>query len=231
MRSQTLAAAALVRRTPPAHRPRGGPLLPRSPSAPTRGTTVKPRSDRWEAKVLKLTNARRHAHGRKPLKASRCADKYAERWTEHMATKRVLEHQSLDPFFGCPHTSSAGENIAYGYETPRRAGVGLDALEGSPGQHPEPALQPDRRLGLARHQRRHLRDPGLPGRLTGQVSSSVSSRRRTTSRPIAPITTQVDHRDTGLPGDHAGGQLAAQHDPAVERGAPRRSTAARRGRR
>ncbi len=87
--------------------------------APTRAGTVKPRSDAWEAKVLKLTNARREAHDRKPLKASRCADGFAERWTKHLATKRVLEHQSLDPFFGCPHTSSAGENIAYGYDTPR----------------------------------------------------------------------------------------------------------------
>lgn len=87
--------------------------------APTRAGTVKPRSDAWEAKVLKLTNARRAAHDRKALRASRCADGFAERWTKHLATKRVLEHQSLDPFFGCPHTSSAGENIAYGYDTPR----------------------------------------------------------------------------------------------------------------
>jgi uncharacterized protein YkwD len=69
--------------------------------------------------VVKLTNARRAAHDREPLKANRCADGFAERWTKHMATKRVLKHQSLDPFFGCPHTSSAGENIAYGYDTPR----------------------------------------------------------------------------------------------------------------
>ena len=59
------------------------------------------------------------SHDRKPLRANRCADGFAERWTKHMATKRVLEHQSVDPFFGCPHTSSAGENIAYGYDTPR----------------------------------------------------------------------------------------------------------------
>lgn len=90
-----------------------------APDTPTRAATVKPRSNAWEAKVLELTNARRAAHGRKPLKASRCADGFAESWTKHMATKQVLEHQSLDPFFGCPHTSSAGENIAYGYETPR----------------------------------------------------------------------------------------------------------------
>jgi uncharacterized protein YkwD len=31
----------------------------------------------------------------------------------------VLEHQSLDPFFDCPRTSTAGENIASGFSTPR----------------------------------------------------------------------------------------------------------------
>jgi uncharacterized protein YkwD len=84
-----------------------------------RAATVTPRSDAWEARVLKLTNARRTAHGIKPLKASPCADRLAEPWTRHMARTQVLEHQSLDPFFDCPHVSYAGENIAYGYETPR----------------------------------------------------------------------------------------------------------------
>ena len=122
MRTQTLAAgllaAALI--LPSAHAaahasPRPGVEQPRS----ERAGTVKPRSNAWETKVLKLTNARRAAHGRKPLRASPCADRFAERWTKHMARTQVLEHQSLDPFFGCPHTTSAGENIAYGYETPR----------------------------------------------------------------------------------------------------------------
>jgi uncharacterized protein YkwD len=85
----------------------------------TRTGTVHPRSDRWEARVLALTNARRKAHGRKPLKASRCADGFAEPWTRRLARREVLEHQSLTPFFTCPHTSAAGENIAEGYPTPR----------------------------------------------------------------------------------------------------------------
>jgi uncharacterized protein YkwD len=80
---------------------------------------VKPRSDAWEARVLQLTNARRKAHDVKPLKASPCADRLAESWTRHMARTQVLKHQSLDPFFDCRNVSSAGENIAYGYETPR----------------------------------------------------------------------------------------------------------------
>jgi uncharacterized protein YkwD len=85
-----------------------------------RMATVKPRSDDWEARVLTLTNERRKAHGRKPLKAAACADRFAERWTRHMARTRVLKHQDLAPMLKCPHTSYAGENIAEGYETPRQ---------------------------------------------------------------------------------------------------------------
>jgi uncharacterized protein YkwD len=80
---------------------------------------VKPRSNAWEAKVLRLTNARRKAHGVQPLTAARCPDRLAERWTRHMARTHDFEHQSLDPFFGCVNVHAAGENIALGYETPR----------------------------------------------------------------------------------------------------------------
>jgi uncharacterized protein YkwD len=96
----------------------------RAADASARAVQVKPRSDAWEAKVLKLTNARRNAHGVKPLKARRCPDRFAETWTRHMARTQDFSHQSLDPFFrgphACPNISTAGENIAYGYETPRK---------------------------------------------------------------------------------------------------------------
>lgn len=118
MRTQILVAAALTAALvlPAAH---AAAHPSSSLERADRGATVKPRSDAWEAKVVRLTNARRVAHGRKPLKPNRCADRLAEPWTKHMARKRTLEHQSLDPFFSCPRTSSAGENIAFGYETPR----------------------------------------------------------------------------------------------------------------
>jgi uncharacterized protein YkwD len=53
------------------------------------------------------------------VRAAACADKYAEPWTRHLARRQVLEHQDLTPMLSCPHTSYAGENIAFGYETPR----------------------------------------------------------------------------------------------------------------
>jgi uncharacterized protein YkwD len=92
---------------------------PSSATHRARAAQVTPRSDAWEAKVLRLTNAARKAHGRKPLTAARCPDRLAERWTRHMARTHDFEHQSLDPFFGCANVHTAGENIAVGYETPR----------------------------------------------------------------------------------------------------------------
>jgi uncharacterized protein YkwD len=120
MRTPTLAAgilaAALV--LPAAH----AAAQPAAPSpAVERSAEVKPRSNAWERKVLKLTNARRKAHGVKPLRAGKCPDHFAETWTRHMARTGDFEHQSLDPFFQrCQGISTAGENIAYGYETPRQ---------------------------------------------------------------------------------------------------------------
>ena len=73
MRIQTLAAgvlaAALVLPTAQAaaHPSRAPSKAPSKASSSAseraeRGATVKPRSDAWEAKVLRLTNARRRAH-------------------------------------------------------------------------------------------------------------------------------------------------------------------------
>jgi uncharacterized protein YkwD len=123
MRTHTLAAAVVVASlTLPTAQAVAHTASPSSASSADqvehRGT-VRPRAHHFEAKVIRLTNARRADHGRRALTASRCADKFAEPWTRHLAKIQKLVHQSLDPFLDCPHTSYAGENIAYGYETPR----------------------------------------------------------------------------------------------------------------
>ena len=120
MRPQTLAAAALAAALVlPAAQAVAETTTPDAASSDL-AAKVKPRSDKWEAKVLKLTNARRRAHGVKPLKAGKCPDHFAETWTRYMARTHDFEHQSLAPFFRrCDGISTAGENIAYGYESPR----------------------------------------------------------------------------------------------------------------
>ena len=108
--------------------------------------TVKPRSHHWEARVLALTNQRREAHGRKPLRAAACPDRFAERWTRHLATRRVLVHQDLTPMLGCPRTSFAGENIAFGFETP---GALVSAWMHSPGHRANLLSRHFHRIGIA----------------------------------------------------------------------------------
>jgi uncharacterized protein YkwD len=116
------------------------------PAHPRATAGVKPRSDAWEARVVALTNQRRAAHGRKPLKAASCPDSYAEPWTKHLATKRVLVHQDLTPMLSCPHTSYAGENIAYGYETPRAL---VSAWMHSPGHRANILSRHFHRIGVS----------------------------------------------------------------------------------
>jgi uncharacterized protein YkwD len=151
MRTSRLAAAvitAALALTAAAAEASDGPQPPRVPASGTSHLSAKvsPRSDAWEAKVLKLTNKRRVAHGRKPLKASRCADGFAEPWTRHLARRQVLKHQSLTPFLSCPHTSYAGENIAYGYETPRAL---VSAWMHSPGHRANILSRHFHRIGVS----------------------------------------------------------------------------------
>jgi uncharacterized protein YkwD len=88
-----------------------------SPRAAT--THMRPRA--WEAKVVELTNARRRAHGVKPVHAATCPHRFAAPWARHLARSgKLVHHLPLNPLFKClkrPH--AAGENIAEGFETPR----------------------------------------------------------------------------------------------------------------
>lgn len=111
-----------------------------------RAAEVQPRTDQWEARVVALTNQRRKAHGLKPLKAAACPDGFAEPWTRHLAVKRVLVHQDLTPMLSCPGTSYAGENIAYGYETPRAL---VSAWMHSPGHRANILSKHFHRIGVA----------------------------------------------------------------------------------
>ncbi len=111
-----LAAVALAlpvsaQAPPAAHEP-----TPRRQPAPR---TVKPRSDRLGGAGDRADEPAARGPRRKPLKAAPCPDGFAEPWTRHLATERVLVHQDLGPMLRCPHTRTAGENIAFGYETPR----------------------------------------------------------------------------------------------------------------
>ena len=147
MRHSTLAAglltAALVL---PAAEAAAHPAPPAPAERASRAASVTPRSNAWEAKVVRLTNARRKAHGRKPLRAAPCPDSYAEPWTRHLARTQTLTHQDLTPMLGCPSTSYAGENIAYGYSTPRAL---VSAWMHSPGHRANILSRHFHRIGVS----------------------------------------------------------------------------------
>ena len=77
-------------------------------------------SGRYERRLLHWTNVQRQRHGRRPVRANRCADRYAEGWTRHMARTGRFEHRDQRVVMrGCDATA-AGEVIARGHVTPRR---------------------------------------------------------------------------------------------------------------
>jgi uncharacterized protein YkwD len=77
-------------------------------------------SGRYERRMLHWTNVQRQRHGRRPVRANRCADRYAEGWTRHMARTGRFEHRDQRVVMrGCDATA-AGEVIARGHVTPRR---------------------------------------------------------------------------------------------------------------
>ncbi len=77
-------------------------------------------SGRYERRLLHWTNVQRQRHGRRPVRANRCADRYAEGWTRHLARTGRFEHRDQRVVMrGCDATA-AGEVIARGHVTPRR---------------------------------------------------------------------------------------------------------------
>jgi uncharacterized protein YkwD len=76
-----------------------------------------PIGDKMERHVLRRVNTVRRAHDLQPLRARACPDRYAERWTRHMARQQDFQHQSLDGLLRDCAEVAAGENIAVGYPT------------------------------------------------------------------------------------------------------------------
>jgi uncharacterized protein YkwD len=125
MRSPLLAVALLTALALPVTAAHAQPVHdhlnePATVASP-RAATVHLRSRAWEAKVIALTNARRAAHGVKPLRAARCPRRFAAPWARHMArTQQLVHHSSLRPLLHCGRSAhAAGENIAWNYNTPR----------------------------------------------------------------------------------------------------------------
>ena len=63
--------------------------------------------------MLSLINARRARAGLRALRASSCADAYAERWSPTIARRDGLYHQSMGTLTSGCGTRYAGENVGW----------------------------------------------------------------------------------------------------------------------
>jgi uncharacterized protein YkwD len=84
----------------------------------------------YEQRLQRWTNVQRRRHGVRPVRANRCADRYAEAWTRRLVrTGRFFHRDQGVVLRGC-HATAAGEVIARGPVTPRRM---VRMWMGSPG--------------------------------------------------------------------------------------------------
>ena len=85
------------------------------------------RAGGYAAKVIALVNKKRVAHGCKPLRTNAAITRAARKHTKKMANANTLSHQLPgEPALGrrltnagYKHWTLVGENIAYGYPTPK----------------------------------------------------------------------------------------------------------------
>lgn len=73
----------------------------------------------YERRVVVRTNRARARHDLSPLYQRRCVDRFANRWARHLAHTQTLVHQDLAPILSTCGLGRVGENIAYGYQSPK----------------------------------------------------------------------------------------------------------------
>jgi uncharacterized protein YkwD len=83
-----------------------------APVAGHRATAAK-----FEANVMKWTNAARRHHGLHRFKKGKCVDGFADPWARQMTKTQQLVHQDLGPILKRCKASQVAENIEYGYPT------------------------------------------------------------------------------------------------------------------
>lgn len=69
--------------------------------------------------AVKETNAARTTEGLRPLRVSRCLQRYARAQARLMAQREEMFHQDLGPILSGCGLRTAGENVAYGYASGR----------------------------------------------------------------------------------------------------------------
>ncbi len=107
-------------------------------------------AEAYQQRLLALVNQERGRRGLRALAAATCADGYANRWADSMASRSVMEHQPLLPILGACHAHAVAENVAYGNVTADRM---MEMWMASPG-HRTNILRPEMtHIGIGSTQR------------------------------------------------------------------------------
>ncbi len=73
----------------------------------------------YEKRVLDRVNKVRHQHDLRKLTVARCTDRFATRWSAHLAAADSFRHQSMTRLLNRCHAQYAGETLGRGTITPR----------------------------------------------------------------------------------------------------------------
>jgi uncharacterized protein YkwD len=97
-----------------------GPSAVTAPDAANAAAAYRNAPSSYEANILYWTNVQRRQHGVRPLTAGSCADRYAESWARHLASRNAFYHQSLTPILRTCDKRAAAENIGKGTVSAKR---------------------------------------------------------------------------------------------------------------
>lgn len=75
-------------------------------------------ADRYERRLLELTNSARRARGLKPLVVSGCATPVAGRWADALARSGGLRHNDMRALARRCGARAAAENVAFAHGSP-----------------------------------------------------------------------------------------------------------------
>lgn len=99
----------------------------------------------YEARILTLVNAQRARHHLRPLVLASCPDRFATRWSAHLAVAGGLSHQSLWTILRACPARAAGENVGW---TTASADVLVRMWMSSPGHRANILSAKYHRIGL-----------------------------------------------------------------------------------
>jgi uncharacterized protein YkwD len=106
----------------------------------------------YERNVIRQINRKRAKHGLRKLRAARCPDRTADRWSKHLSETDRFYHQDMGNVLARCDAYYAGETLVKGAISPRRA---VRLWMRSPGHRAILLSKKPKRLGIGSHVNSH----------------------------------------------------------------------------